>query len=144
MLGDPKWFKRRKYTGWGLTPITWHGWVYVGTLLVIVFFTTGLTVWLNLQPVYQIGIILLVLAVIALNTANILAKINNDERETAHEALSERNAAWTMVVILTGGIIFQAIESMSKGQLYVDPFIIATLLGGVITKGISSWYYIDK
>lgn len=144
MLGNPKWFKRRKYTGWGLTPITWQGWVYVGALLFAVFFISALTTWLNVPTVYQIGIVLLVLAVIVLETVDISARINSDERETTHEALSERNAAWTMVVILMGGIVFQAIVSVLQGQLYVDPFIIAAVLGGVIAKGISSWYYIDK
>lgn len=37
MLGNPKWFKRRKYSGWGLTPATWQGWVYLGTLICSVF-----------------------------------------------------------------------------------------------------------
>lgn len=144
MLGNPKWFKRRKYTGWGLTPITWQGWVYVGALFLSLFFISALTVWLNIQTAYQIGIVLLVLAAIVLETLDISARINSDERETAHEALSERNAAWTMVVILIGGIVFQAIVSVLQGQLSVDPFMIAALFGGMIAKGISSWYYIDK
>ena len=138
MLGNPKWFKRRKYTGWGLTPITWQGWVYVGALLCAIFFISTMTVWLNVPTVYQIGIVLLVLAVIVLETIDISARINSDERETVHEALSERNAAWTMAVILMGGIVFQAIVSVLHGQLYMDPFIIAAVLGGVIAKGISS------
>ncbi|HSX37804.1 MAG TPA: hypothetical protein VLE95_03125 [Chlamydiales bacterium] len=144
MLGNPKWFKKRKYSGWGLTPITWQGWVYVGALVFAFFFISAVTVWLNIQAIYQVGVVLLMLAAIVLDTVDISARINSDEREIAHEALSERNAAWTMVVVLIGGIIFQAIISALQGQLYVDPFIIAALLGGVIAKGISSWYYIDK
>lgn len=27
MFGKPEWFKKKKW-GWGLTPITWQGWVY--------------------------------------------------------------------------------------------------------------------
>lgn len=144
MLGNPKWFKKRKYTGWGLTPIAWQGWVYVGALLFSIFFVTLVTVWLKIQPLYQIGILLLMLALIVIETVSISARINSDERETAHEALAERNAAWAMVVVLIGGIIFQAIMSLLHSRLYVDPFIIAAVLGGVISKGISNWYYLDK
>ncbi len=144
MLGNPKWFKRRKYTGWGLTPITWQGWAYVGALFLGVFLVSAITVWLNIQTAYQIGIILFMLAAIVLETVDISVRIDKDERETTHEALSERNAAWTMVVMLTGGILFQAIMSAMRGQLNVDPFIIAALLGGVIAKGISNWYYMDQ
>lgn len=115
-----------------------------GAFLFDVFLISAGTVWLNIQTVYQIGIVLLVLAVIVLETVDISARINSDERETTHEALSERNAAWTMVVMLIGGIVFQVIASVLQGQLYVDPFIIAAVLGGVIAKGISSWYFIDK
>lgn len=144
MLGSPKWFKRRKYTGWGLTPVTWQGWVYLGAIFLALFLISSLSISLSIPTTYQVGIILLALAVIVLDTIAISAQIKSDEREEAHEALSERNAAWSMVVLLIGGVIFQAIEGIFKGQFYIDPFLIAALLGGVIAKGISSWYYIDK
>jgi hypothetical protein len=144
MLGNPKWFRRRKYTGWGLTPVTWQGWVYVGILLLGLFGVSSVIASLPVKPVYQFGIVLLVLALIVLETVDISARINSDERETTHEALSERNAAWTMVVILGGGLIFQAILSGLRGQSFVDPFIVAALIGGVTVKGISNWYYVDK
>lgn len=36
MIGNPKWFNPRKYTGWGLTPNCWQGWAYIfGFLLPI-------------------------------------------------------------------------------------------------------------
>ena len=30
MFGKPEWFRKKKI-GWGLTPITWQGWVYALT-----------------------------------------------------------------------------------------------------------------
>lgn len=29
MIAQKEWFGRRKYTGWGVTPKTWQGWVYI-------------------------------------------------------------------------------------------------------------------
>jgi hypothetical protein len=144
MLGNPKWFKRRKYTGWGLTPATWQGWVYLVVLLGTVFFVSLLTRSLQIKALYQVVIILSMLLLIVIDTVDIVIKMDKDERETVHEALAERNATWVIVLILAGGIIFQSAVSLLQGNLYIDPFIIAALLGGVITKGISNWYYIDK
>jgi hypothetical protein len=64
MLGNPKWFKRRKYSGWGLTPATWQGWMYFGILICSILFVSLVTTWLKVQTVYQIGVILFMLAFI--------------------------------------------------------------------------------
>ncbi|MBA3816126.1 MAG: hypothetical protein H0X29_06335 [Parachlamydiaceae bacterium] len=144
MLGNPKWFKRRKYSGWGLSPSTWQGWVYIGILLCSIFSIFLATTWLKLPVPYQIGILLCVLIFIVIDCLDIAIRIDKDERETTHEAFAERNAAWIMVVILGVGIMFQSTNSLLQGILYVDPFMVTALLGGVITKGISNWYYIDK
>ncbi len=144
MLGNPKWFKRRKYTGWGLTPATWQGWVYLVVLFCSVFLVSLLTMTLQIKAWYQAAIILSVLLLIVIDTVHIVIKMDKDERETLHEALAERNATWVIVLILASGIIFQSAVSLLRGNLYIDPFIIAALIGGVITKGISNWYYIDK
>lgn len=144
MLGNPKWFKRRKYSGWGLTPATWQGWVYLGVLVCSVFCVFLVTKWLKMQPFYQIGSVLFILALITIDCLHIACRMDKDERETAHEALAERNSAWAMGIILVGGILFQSIISFSDGNLQIDPFIVAALAGGIITKGISNWYYMDK
>lgn len=144
MLGNPKWFKRRKYSGWGLTPATWQGWAYIGILLSSIFSVFIVTTWLKLQTPYQIGILLCVLAFILMDSLDIVIRMDKDERETTHEAFAERNAAWVMVMILGVGIVFQSTVSLLQGTLHVDPFMVTALLGGVIAKGISNWYYIDK
>ncbi len=144
MFGNPKWFKRRKYTGWGLTPATWQGWVYLGVLICIVIFVSLLVTLLQIKTSHQILIILSTLIIIIIDAIGIIIKMNKDERETLHEALAERNATWVIAFILLGGILFQLTVSLLQGNLYIDPFIIAALLGGIITKGISNWYYSDK
>jgi len=34
MFGKPEWFRKKK-VGWGLTPITWQGWVYTFTWAIV-------------------------------------------------------------------------------------------------------------
>jgi hypothetical protein len=144
MLGNPNWFKRRKYSGWGLTPATWQGWAYIGVLLCSIFSVFVLITWFKLQTPYQIGILLCISAFIVMESLDIVTRMDKDERETTHEAFAERNAAWVMAMILGVGIVFQSTVSILQGTLSIDPFIVIALLGGVITKGISNWYYIDK
>lgn len=144
MLGNPKWFKRRKYSGWGLTPATWQGWAYLGVLICSVCFVFLVTTWLEIQTFYQIGIVLFMLILITIDCLHIAFRMDKDERETAHEALAERNSAWVMGIVLAGGILFQSTISFLEGNLYVDPFIVTALVSGIIAKGISNWYYMDK
>ena len=35
MFGKPEWFRPEKI-GWGLTPVTWQGWLYAGIWLVLI------------------------------------------------------------------------------------------------------------
>lgn len=71
-------------------------------------------------------------------------KINNDEREKMHEAIAERNTAWYMSFMLTIGILYQAITSALHGSLFIEPFIIAAIFGGVVVKAVTNWYLLDK
>lgn len=81
---------------------------------------------------------------IVVDCLDIAFRMDKDERETAHEALAERNCSWVMSVVLVIGILFQATTSGLEGNLYVDSFLVAALVGGIIAKGISNWYYLDK
>ena len=42
MIGKPHWFRRKRF-GWGATPVTWEGWVYllvaILPLVLILYFT---------------------------------------------------------------------------------------------------------
>lgn len=144
MLGNPRWFKRRKYTGWGLTPQCWQGWMYIVCVLSSVFAVTGLSVWLGLPHNYQVGMVIILVIIIIIDTLDMAIKINNDEREKMHVAIAERNTAWYMSFVLTIGILYQAITSASHGNLFIDPFIIVAILGGVIVKAMTNWHLRDK
>jgi len=144
MLGNPLWFKRRKYTGWGITPQCWQGWMYIICLLCSVLIVYGFSVWLGLQQKYQLGIVSILLVLIIVDTLDMAIKINNDEREKMHEAIAERNTAWYMSFVLTIGILYQAVTSAVHGRLFIDPFIIAAIFGGVAVKAVTNWYLLDK
>jgi hypothetical protein len=34
MFGKPRWFKPKRF-GWGLTPVSWQGWIYVLVWIVV-------------------------------------------------------------------------------------------------------------
>ena len=45
MIGKAEWFKRRKYGGWGITPKTWQGWLYIAVMLVPFMIFQSLPFW---------------------------------------------------------------------------------------------------
>ena len=96
MIGNPKWFKRRKYGGWGLFPGTWQGVVYVLIVAVLFVATQNLPLDQNVRL-----IITAVLAIFfALDIIDIMRKLPMDERERIHEAFAERNALWAIIIVL--------------------------------------------
>ncbi len=48
MIGRPGWFKPRRYTGIGLMPKTWQGWVYMAVFLLLIVF-------IQVQPIFPIS-----------------------------------------------------------------------------------------
>jgi hypothetical protein len=139
MFAKPGWFGRRKYTGWGLTPKTWQGWVYT-LVLVLPFIVlaqisigeslkTGLMIAWGLFLIFELG--------------DIMVRMKKDEREEIHEAVSERNALWVIIMVLTAGIGYQAATSIIESAWGVDPVILIALVAGLIAKAVSN-YYLDK
>jgi len=45
MIGKPQWFKKRKYTGIGITPVSWQGWIYVGVIIAALIFIRFQPFW---------------------------------------------------------------------------------------------------
>ncbi len=144
MFGNPKWFKRRKYSGWGLTPASWQGWVYtlgiVGLLISMMFIAQRF----DLSAVNVSVIVFIALGLLSAEVIHIAAGMPKDERETTHEALAERNALWVVMPIVVFGILYQAMTSQSTGTLSVDPFLIAAMIGGVVAKAMTNLYLQDK
>ena len=135
MIGQPEWFTRRKYGGWGLHPKTWQGWVYIALMMIPFVVFQALPYWDNQTRVYvTIGWLLF----LGIDVLHVMSRLKKDEMEFRIEAIAERNAAWVMVGVLVAGILFQLIESSLRQQPEVNPFIVAALFGGVLTKAISN------
>lgn len=135
MIGKPEWFERRKYGGWGLRPKTWQGWVYIVVVLIPYVIFQSLQYWDNNT---RIIVTLAWLGFLLLDTFHIMITLKRDEREHKIEAIAERNAAWTMMIIIVLGILYEGITSALQQKLMVNVFLIAALFGGMIVKAISN------
>ncbi|KGP64254.1 hypothetical protein EP47_04175 [Legionella norrlandica] len=145
MFADPKWFTRRKYTGWGITPKTWQGWLYLAVWLAILMVAAYLMKSFHLSQLLQTIIMLAIVLILGIDALDIARKMDLDERERLHEAYAERNCCWAMVAVLSLGLIVQIIMSTKNNNLAdIDPFIVVGLIIGTIVKAISNWYYSDK
>lgn len=144
MIGNSNWFKRRTYTGWGITPKTWQGWAYIVGVVIFILTTYLVIFLLGLDKKYQLIIMLSLMSLVLIDTIDIVLKIRLDERECLHEAIAERNVAWFIIFILCAGLVYQIISSILNKNLYVDPFIVIALIGGSIVKISSFWYLSDK
>lgn len=139
MIGKPHWFRRRKYTGWGFTPVTWQGWLYVAIAIL------PLVLILNFSPVTQTGIVVLCIwaLLVGIDFVDIVIHLPKDERDMIHEAIAERNALWVIIVVLAFGVAYQAAAGAVRGVVSVDPVIIVAIVGGLIAKIISN-VYLDR
>ena len=139
MIGKYKWFKRRKYTGWGFSPATWQGWIYI---IVAIF---PIVLLANSAVINQTRMILIIIwaVIFGIDFIDIIIHLPKDERDRIHEAIAERNALWVIVIILGVGIAYQASSSIVKGIMSVDPVILVALFAGLIVKVISN-IYLDK
>lgn len=138
MIGKSKWFKRRKYGGWGITPDSWQGWLYLALIIIPFVVFQALPFWEVRTRVYvTIGWLLF----LAFDVNHIMFTLKKDEREEKIEAFSERNAAWAMVIILIIGILYEVITSALQQKLFVDWFLVSALFLGMIVKTISNMMY---
>lgn len=134
MFAKTQWFQKRKYGGWGLTPKTWQGWVYVLGFVAVMAIIQSLG-FIN-EEVKKI-VSGLVIGLFILDILRIMFQLKKDELEVQFEAIAERNASWAMVVVLTAGILYQVLISATKDIYAVDPFLIMALVIGVLAKGLS-------
>lgn len=134
MIGKPQWFKRRKYLGWGLMPVTWQGWLYSIILVAITIILINLPVEISLK----IAIISIWAIFILIEFGSMMVRIN-DEREKVHEAIAERNALWAVIIVATVGIGYQVASSSIKGSYAgIDWFLVAAIGTALIVKAISN------
>lgn len=140
----PEWFRRRKYSGWGVTPITWQGWL---TLIILVapiaFFALKMK---NGAPLVSIMFILFVVYFIAFMffIFGLMSRIKSDERNRSHEAIADRNALWALIMIIAVGLVIEGVlPEWVHSVAQVNPFIVGGILAAWLVK-VVSMYWLDK
>lgn len=131
MIGNSKWFSPRKYSGWGLTPNCWQGWLYIFAFIIPIAIISNLNIDPNFKNIFSIVIV----AILIIDTLHMMSQIKKDERERLHEAIADRNALW---FLLFGLIVWAFIKQI------MDPFFIGILLGATAIKAITQIYLRDK
>jgi hypothetical protein len=136
MIARKDWFERRKYGGWGVSPKSWKGWIYIAFILVPFMVLQALPFW-TMQTRMTITIIWMVF--LFADLIPVMINLKRDEREYKIEAISERNAAWFMSLVLVIGVFYEVVRSSLNQELSVNIFLILALLGGAIVKSISNY-----
>lgn len=131
MIGNSKWFSPRKYSGWGLTPNCWQGWVYIFAFIIPIAIISNLNIDPNFKNIFSI----IIVAILIIDTLHMMTQIKKDEREKLHEAIADRNALW---FLLFGLIVWAFIKQV------MDPFFIGILLGATAIKALTQIYLRDK
>jgi hypothetical protein len=138
MIGKAEWFCPRKF-GWGLGVKKIEGFIYVVAIIVL----ATLVGFLPIAQEYRLGIIAALIAFVLIDVLHIMTKVyaKLDEREQAHQAMAERNAAFVAVVGLVAYAGYISLTSMGSATL--DPMLvvpIAILLLMSLAKGATLIY----
>ena len=147
MIGKAKWFKMRKYGGWGIGPTTKEGWIYIGVMMIPFLVVSAIPIEEKTKTIIILGW----MAIFLIDVLEIMIKIKKNERDRPeankkrlHEAIAERNAGWFMVVVIIVGFLYRSIEAGLKEEVYIDPVLATALLGGAMVKSISFWKLREK
>jgi hypothetical protein len=144
MIGNPKWFKYRIF-GWGVSPKTWQGWVYVGLAATIIGFATAASKVLNLGP-WIPGIVIAILVADVIHIMTQLSK-HQDERENMHQLIVERNCSFAAIVALLAVAMWQTYQNQTffaSGGTTGFPFdtSILIVLGAMLVAKVASTAYV--
>ena len=139
MIGKPEWFKRRKYMGWGFFPAKWQGWAYVAAIVAIILVIQ----WLPISGEAKLITLMVFGVVFSVDAVHIMITMKKDERERLHEAISERNAMWAMIVMLCVGVAYQAAQSAAYGTVKIDPVVVGALFAALAAKAMTN-FYLDR
>jgi|GEM_PF-596045 len=143
MIGKAHWFKHRTF-GWGLTPKTWQGWVYIAiaAFLLAGTFALGKT---NPAMMWLFAIIMVILIADVIVMMTQLPKFT-DERENYHQLIIERNCSFAAIAALLAIVIYQTYENTGfmVSQTGVTPFDVSLLvvLGVMLVVKIGSTVYV--
>lgn len=136
IIAKPEWFTRRKYGGWGVGIKTWQGAVYIAGMVISLIVMLQFTGESAQAKLVVTGIWM---AFLLIDIFDVMWKLKLDEREKMHEAISERNAAWGMMIVLVLGIFIELTYNVMNNRVYVNPFIAGALAVGVIIKSVSNY-----
>ena len=125
----------RKYGGWGLTPKTWQGWVYIAVMAAVTF---GLMNAPMLPESVRMPLAYGWIALFCFDVLYMMTNLKKDEMEAKIEALAERNASWAMIAVMAVAIGYQTAQTALAGTPQIDGWLIATLVGGVIAKAVTN------
>ncbi|MHA1873274.1 MAG: hypothetical protein ACTSVB_04085 [Candidatus Heimdallarchaeaceae archaeon] len=140
MIAKVSWFKRRKYGGWGVSPKTWQGWVYIALMILPFIIFQALPYWNTETRLYvTLGWVIFLM----LDILPIMVTLKRDEKEYKNEAIAERNSALFMVMVLVIGLLYEIITSALRQDLQINWFLAVALFGGALVKTISN-IYLDK
>lgn len=131
MIGNPKWFNLRKYSGWGLTPNCWQGWVYILAFITPVIIVSYLNISQDFKNIFSF----IIVGVLIVDVLHMMSQIKSDEREKLHEAIADRNALWFLLF----GLIAWAFYKQT-----FDPILVGILLGATAIKALTQIYLRDK
>lgn len=131
MIGKPEWFKIRRFGGWGITPDSWQGWVYLAFIIFPFVIFQALPFWSEEVRVVITAVWMVFLLV---DVTDIMIRLRKDEREKIEEAIAERNAAWAMVTVLVSFLLYRMLTAAVKNQVDVDWTAAAALGTGAIVK----------
>jgi len=141
MIGKPEWFKIRRFGGWGITPDSWQGWVYLAFIIFPFVIFQALPYWSE-EVRRMITTVWMVFLLV--DVTDIMVRLGKDEREKIEEAIAERNAAWTMVVVLVSFLLYRMLSAAVKNQVDID-WTAATALGvGAIVKTLTHFKFTKK
>jgi hypothetical protein len=141
MFAKKEWFQRRKYGGWGVSPKTWQGWIYIAIMIIPFIVFQSLPYWTTELRMYvTIGWVIFLL----LDIMPVMITVYRDEREFKIESMAERNAAWFMMSVLVLGVLYEVITSALRQQLSVNVFMVIAVFGGALVKTISNIVYERK
>jgi hypothetical protein len=141
MIGKAEWFTYRKF-GWGLSPKTWQGWLYVAVAALILGFITSLSA-IDTEKMWIAGIFFAVFIADILHIMMQLPKVS-DERENYHQLIIERNCSFAAIGALVGIALWQTYMNrrtlLATGGLPFDYTILIILGAMFVTKVVSSFY----
>lgn len=135
MIGNPKWFNIRKYTGWGLTPNCWQGWAYVLVIVIPMILIDKIAPSLLFRNIFS----LVWIALILLDVIHMMSQVRKDERERLHEALADRNALWFMMFVLVISAVYDAVFNQ-----FTNIIVLIAVIGAVVVKSLTQFYLRDK